>query len=77
MPKEKAQELVNKYINASFNCKDCNMPYCDMRCTQLNLREAKECALILVEEIQQVIQIEKLKDIYWEEVKKEINNLKQ
>ena len=50
-PKEKAQELIDKYLNASFNCKDCDMPYCDIPCTSLNLTEAKECALITVNEI--------------------------
>jgi len=29
-PKEKAKELVDKYLNADFNCKDCDMPVCDM-----------------------------------------------
>ena len=50
-PKEKAKELVDKYLNASFNCKDCDMPYCDMKCTILNIREAKQCALIVVDEM--------------------------
>lgn len=50
-PKEKAIERVNKYKNAPFNCKDCDMPYCDIRCTQLNISEAKQCALIEVDEI--------------------------
>lgn len=48
---EQAQELIDKYLNASFNCKDCDMPYCDIPCTSLNLTEAKECALICVDEI--------------------------
>jgi hypothetical protein len=50
-PQEKAQELVDKYMYASFNCKDCDMPFCDIKCTQLNLHEAKQCALIAVDEI--------------------------
>jgi hypothetical protein len=50
-PKEKAIERVNKYKNAPFNCKDCDMPYCDIPCTQLNISEAKQCALIEVDEI--------------------------
>ena len=48
---EKANELVSKYKNASFNCKDCDMPYCDIPCTQLSVYEAKQCALIAVDEI--------------------------
>lgn len=50
-PKEKAKELIDAYLNASFNCKDCDMPFCDIPCTMLNLTEAKECALIPVNEI--------------------------
>ena len=50
-PKEKARELFDKYLNASFNCKGCDMPYCDIPCTSLNSTEAKECALIAVDEI--------------------------
>ena len=50
-PKEKATELVNQYYNAPFNCKDCEMPFCDVPCTRLNMNEAKECALIAVYEI--------------------------
>lgn len=71
-PKEKAKELVNKYLNAPFNCKDCDMPYCDVRCTQLMESEAQECALITVYEIM------KLDDIwhyYWQKVKEEIQEL--
>ena len=50
-PKEEAKELVDKYLNASFNCKDCDMPFCDVPCTMLSITEAKECALIAVNEI--------------------------
>ena len=79
-PKEKADELIDKYLNASFNCKNCDMPFCDIPCTMLNLSEAKECALIAVNEI---IKTDMLIDEecyvmtpsylqYWQEVKKEI-----
>jgi len=79
-PKEKAKDLVDKYLNASFNCKGCDMPYCDIPCTSLNLTEAKECALITVDEI---IKTDMLIDEecyvmtpsylqYWQEVKKKI-----
>jgi len=50
-PKEKAKDLVDKYLNASFNCKGCDMPYCDIPCTSLSITEAKEYALIAVNEI--------------------------
>jgi hypothetical protein len=50
-PQEKAIELIDKFKNASFNCTDCDMPYCDVPCTQLNTEEAKQCALIVVNEI--------------------------
>ena len=41
-PKEKAKELVNNYYNAmNPNAPDCNISY----------RQAKECALIAVDEI--------------------------
>ena len=50
-PKQKADELISKFKNASFNCTDCDMPYCDVPCTKLNTSEAKKCALIVVDEI--------------------------
>ena len=49
-PKGKAQELVSKYLKASFNCTECIMPYCDIQCTKLSLHEAKECATIVCDE---------------------------
>lgn len=49
--KDKAKELVDEYWDASFNCKDCDMPFCESPCTMLNLEEAKECALICVKNI--------------------------
>jgi len=78
-PKEKAEELVDKYINASFNCKDCNMPFCDIKCTQLSLNEAKQCALIAVDEMlndcdpSSPFEIERIN--FWENVKNEIEKL--
>ena len=76
-PKEKAKELVDKYLNASFNCKDCDMPYCDMKCTNLSVREAKQCALIAVDELLKVSTFFKLEaeTEYWNEVKTEIEAL--
>jgi hypothetical protein len=69
-PKEKAEELINKYLNASFNCKDCEMPYCDIKCTMLSKREAKVCALITVDYI-----ITETGTKYWYDVKHELEKL--
>jgi hypothetical protein len=81
-PQEKALELVNKYKNASFNCKGCDMPFCDIPCTSLSLYESKHCALICVYEC---INIHYSLDSdrfgigesykYWLEVKQEIEKL--
>jgi hypothetical protein len=73
-PEEKAKELVDKFINASFNCKDCNMPFCDIKCTQLNLHEAKQCSLIAVDElIKATTQL--ASTYFWQKVKNEIEKL--
>ena len=69
-PKEKAKELVNKYFNKSYILYD-----------DLTWMQAKECALIAVEEvIKQLHKSDKgytLVDdiIYWNEVKSEIELL--
>lgn len=74
-PKEKAEELVDKYLNASFNCKDCDMPYCDIKCTMLSKREAKVCALIVVDEMLSLRYLLKKETWFYKEVKKEIEKL--
>jgi hypothetical protein len=80
-PKEKARELVNKYLDASFNCKDCDMPFCDVGCTILMDSEAQECALIAVDEIlnQDTSVFDKTESMYhfeyWGNVKDEIEKL--
>jgi hypothetical protein len=78
-PKEKAKELVNKYLNASFNCKDCDILYCDIKCTMLSKRESKLCALIAVDEIinhhSQEQGLYRIDTYYWQEVKIEIEKL--
>ena len=68
-PKEKAEELVNKY-------------YYHSKCNLLSPFEAKNCALIAVDEILQSNPIIFREDnsimlnkSYWQEVKKEIENL--
>ena len=74
-PTEKANELVNKYLNASFNCKGCNMPFCDTSCTRLSLYESQQCALIAVEEIIDIFDTTS-SIIYWQRVKKAIKEIK-
>jgi hypothetical protein len=71
--KDKAKELVDKYFNASFNCKDCDIPFCESPCTMLDLREAKECALICVDELIEYTDWQEVN--YWQEVKEEIQKL--
>lgn len=75
--KDKAFELVNKYKNAAFNCNDCDMPWCDVPCTQLNISESKECAFILVGEVIAELDSERVFEriYFWNEVKEEINKL--
>ena len=69
-PKEKAKELVEKYLNIEF--------------CLLTDNKAKKCALICVDEmIREIKQIQFNEDIfmedtvisYWNEVKQEINKL--
>jgi hypothetical protein len=80
-PKEKAKELADKYLNASFNCKGCDMIYCDIKCNILAMFEAKECALIAVDEILNAIDWDyyegsaQTEHNYWQEVKQEIEKL--
>jgi len=85
--KKKAKELVEKFVNADFNCTDCNMPYCDVGCTTLSISEAKQCALMCVDETQK--ELKKVRSIlmlggkasidlqisYYETVKQEIEKL--
>jgi hypothetical protein len=82
--KEHAKELIDKYLNASFNCKNCDMPFCESPCTILDLREAKECALITVDEICDLLEDngctfaeyhDRTTIEYWLQVKKEIEKL--
>ena len=70
-PKEKAQELYNKFLNPSGDTYLYNM---------LEHESAKECALIAVDEILEAINWHEFetpnKEIeYWEKVKQEIQNL--
>ena len=61
-PREKAKELVDKYLM--------NTP------VGFHIDDAKECALIAVDEIINLVKhIDVDSEDYWEEVKQEINNL--
>lgn len=64
-PKEKAQELVNKFL-----------PHvdCDVRFEDSEFKNAKKCALIAMDEILNVL-FQHYKIDYWQEVKYEIEQL--
>ena len=66
-PQEKAKELVDKMWNI------------DERYGSIGFHEAKECALIAVDEILSINSIDKDLELsdYWEEVKQEIENNNQ
>ena len=73
-PKQKADELVDKYLNNSFGIVKEYIP--------APLPFAKECALIAVNEIMKAIPDASDDDspynhelVYWKEVKQEIENL--
>jgi hypothetical protein len=57
-PKEKAEELFNKYLEINYH-----------------YYQAKDCALIAVDEILNVIEVPSTEYKYWQEVKKEIEAL--
>jgi ferritin-like protein len=79
-PKEKAKQLVDKMYNTE-HCGIQHIPnknYCD--CVEMNDYQAKQCALIAVDEIINSIVITDLTTaenqfIYWEEVKQQIEKL--
>ncbi len=83
-PKEKAKEIVNN-MHDTEHCGIKHFPnnsYCD--CTEMNLFQAKQCALISVDQILKVlnddIYIQGETDIdshiaYWKAVKKELEML--
>ena len=63
-PKEKAQELVNKYYRFTNT-----VQYPDS-----NYKDAKKCALIAVDEIKKAVTWT-TEEMYWHEVKQEIEKL--
>ena len=76
-PKEKAKELIEKFKPMCLNVKDTgiiNGLATVMNDDVINFYSAKECALIAVEEL---IRADWQCEPYWQEVKHEIENLKQ
>jgi hypothetical protein len=70
-PKEKAIELIEKYRDVSISFVDSIEGTCDMR---MNNEDAKECALIAVDEIIESIDNFEIQDFY-SDVKQEIEKL--
>ena len=74
-PKEKAEELINKMYNTE-HCGIEHFPnknYCE--CIEMNMFQAKQCALKAVDEILNNDGFTKFDDYlteYWKEVKQEI-----
>jgi hypothetical protein len=64
-PKEKAIELYNKFYNTSSH------PHH----VETRQQIAKQCALIAVDEILNVIEVPSTEYKYWQEVKQEIEKL--
>jgi hypothetical protein len=64
-PKEKAKELVDKFIQYTDTSEWTNIEYV----------YAKQCALIAVDEILKVIEELRTEVLYWQEVKTEIEAL--
>jgi len=62
-PKEKAKELIRKYYTWGINKEG----------QSLSWLEAKQCALIAVDEISNIVLFDDLR--YWDEVKQEIEKL--
>jgi hypothetical protein len=68
-PKEKAKELVNKY-QSGYKLGGFNFQF------QNDDEDAKQCALIAVDEILDINSVDKDYELsnYWQEVKQEIEN---
>jgi hypothetical protein len=71
-PEQKAKELVERYSNIEIQIGGQYDGYLYM-----NLQDAKQCALICVDEILNINSVDKDYDLstYWEEVKQEIEKL--
>lgn len=74
-PKEKAEELVDKFYQTTPNEYFVNEPI-GIKGRYKSWEQAKECAIIAVDEILSVIWINLNDDVdYWDKVKQEIENL--
>jgi hypothetical protein len=74
-PKEKAEELVDKFYQRLPLKKDVITTQGDLSWEYDNWYEAKQCALIAVDEILDMVKHTPIEDIetdYWQEVKQEI-----
>jgi hypothetical protein len=68
---EKAKELVSKFYYMLPN----NGGFTGINNVESRYKEAKQCALIAVEEVLQTIWEYHLQEEWWQEVKEEIENL--
>ena len=71
-PKEKAEELIDLMYNTD-NCGIKHFPnkkYCD--CSEINLYQAKQCAIVAVNQIIKSKPIDNSLE-YWNEVLEELN----
>jgi hypothetical protein len=48
---KKAEALIQRFIDAPFNCRGCTVPYCESPCTKLGRYEAVNCALTVAETV--------------------------
>jgi hypothetical protein len=79
-PKDKAKELIEKYLKLDIEIGGQYDGYLTMK-----MHDAKQCALIAVDEILEVVKfyeekngrllIDNIRVMYWQEVKQEIENL--
>lgn len=67
-PKEKAQELINKFIEPAKSY------YSDIEWKEKNYK-ARQCAIIAVDEILNAHLFDLDEKEYWQQVKQEIENL--
>jgi hypothetical protein len=76
-PKEKARELVDKFYQTTPNETWINEPSGEFMETYTAWGQAKQCALIAVDEILNINSVDKdfSLSFYWQDVKDEIQNL--
>ena len=76
-PKDKAKELVDKFYQTTPNETWINEPSGEFMETYTAWGQAKQCALIAVDEILNINSVDKdfSLSFYWQDVKDEIQNL--